>query len=179
MKDIIKKILKESDDLSWIQDISDEVPSWNDRTKLPIEDLVFDYMLENTSLFNELYREEYYTPTEEYKLGFTPEEWDDYGFDQWESGDWKENGEWDNTPNLTDWSIMEPLLKDCSKWEHMAQENVDWDLDAQSFTDRLIWQRKSDGRYFGATIYGSSYDGWEGNDEFLREIFQKKVTIFV
>lgn len=178
MKNIIRKILKESD-LDWIKDVSDEVPDWNERVKLPIQDLLFDYMLENNGLFNYLYTEDQYIPTEEYIIRFTPEEWDDYGADQWKNGDWREHGKWNSTPNLSDWSILYPLFSQNTKWRYIKQENVDWDLDDQSFTERFIWQRKNDDRYFGATVYGTSYDGWEDGDAHLTEIFQKQVIIFV
>jgi hypothetical protein len=178
MKNIIKKILRESE-LDWIKDVSDEAPSWHDRVKIPFTDLVFDYMLEDVDLLDHLNSEDIYIPTRDYIGRYTPEEWDGFGLDRWRDGDWKENGEWNGEPSLSYWSIMEPLLKSCSKWEFTAQENTNWDLDAQTYSDRIIWKRKSDGRFFGLVVYGTSYDGIEDQEEFLREIFQKQIIVFI
>jgi len=178
MKNLIKKILKESE-MDWIKDVSDEVPSWNDRVKIPFIDLVYDYMLDDMDLLDFLNSEDIYIPTRNYIRRFTPEEWDEYGLDQWRDGDWKENGEWNGEPTLSYWDILETVLKDCPKWEFMTQENTDWDLDQQTYGDRIIWKRKSDGRFFGLGIYGTSYDGIEDQEEFLREIFQKQIVVFV
>ena len=39
MKHIIRKVLKESDDLNWIKDVSGEIPSLNERFKINLSEM--------------------------------------------------------------------------------------------------------------------------------------------
>lgn len=165
--------------MDWIKDVSDEVPKWYDRTKIPLKDFLMDYMSEDMDLLDFMHSEDFYNPTLEYRNRFTDEEWDQYGLDQWRDGDWKEHGEWDGEPGISYYDVMEALQNDNSKWEFVKSETADWDLDDQTYTDRMIWERKSDGRYFGLSYYGSAYDGIQDNDEVLRELFQKQIIVFV
>ncbi len=181
MKDIIKKILKESDDLSWVQDVSDEFPSIDQRSRVKLSDFLTDYMEDNLDLLDYLHSEDFLKPKEEYLQRYTEEEWDQFGLDRWRDGDWKENSQWE--PNLdyvlSFWEVKEILEIGCKKWLPVDTQTEDYDLEYGSFRDRMIFKRKSDGRFFALTYRGSVHDGIEENEDYLYEIFEKLVKIFV
>jgi hypothetical protein len=169
MKNIIRKILKESDDLSWIQDISDEVPNINQRNKISLTVLLEDYMENNLELFHFLQGEDFISPKEEI---------DD--FDSWKNGAWKGNSVWsDVSYALSFWDIKEYLEYDCNKWEFIENQSEDYDLEYGSFSNRILYKRKSDGRYFALGYSGDVHDGIGQNNEYLYEVFQKQIIVFV
>lgn len=180
MKDLIKKILKESDDLSWIHDVSDKIPSFDQRTKIKLSDFLIDYIEDNLDLLDYLNSEDFISPTEEYQRRYTPEEWDSYGLDSWRDGDWKENLDWgdsDLSYVLTFYDIKDNLEVGCNKWQHVDTETEEYDLEYGSFKNRMIFER-NDGRYFALDFKGDVHNGVDENNDYLYEVFKKKITIF-
>jgi hypothetical protein len=179
MKHIIRKILKESDDLNWIKDVSGEIPSLNERFKINLSDFLTDYIEDNLDLLDYLNSEDFISPTEEYQRRYTPEEWDSYGLDSWRDGDWKNNSVWgDLSYALSFYEITEMVGRDCSKWSYLDTETEDYDLEYGSFRNRMIFKRKSDGRYFALGYKGDVHDGVDENGEYLYEVFQKTIVVF-
>jgi hypothetical protein len=180
MKDLIKKILKEGDDLSWISDVSDQVPSFDQRTRIKLSNFLNDFMLSNIDLLDYLYSEGFINETEEYKNRYTEEEWGEHGFDEWRDGDWEKNIVWegDLTNILSFWEVKENLEAGCDKWQHVENETEDYDLEFGSFRDRMIFKR-NDGRYFALNFRGNVHEGIEENGDYLYEIFEKLVKVFV
>ncbi len=180
MKNLIKKILKESDELSWIHDVSDKIPDFNQRTRINLSDFLKDFMLNNIDLLDYLYSEGFINETEEYKNKYTEEEWDTYGFDEWRDGGWKENLDWgdsDLSYVLTFYDITSNLEYGCDKWQHVDTETEEYDLEYGSFKNRMIFER-NDGRYFALDFKGDVHNGIDENNDYLYEVFKKKITIF-
>ena len=179
MKDLIKKILKESDDLSWIHDVSDQLPSFDQRTRVKLSDFLKDFLMNNIDLLDFLNGEDFINPTEEYIRKYTPEEWDTYGLDAWRDGDWKENSKWgdDLSYVLSFYEVKENLEYGCDKWQYVDTETEEYDLEYGSFRNRIIFER-NDGRYFALDFDGNIHDGINENKEYLYELFKKKITVF-
>ena len=171
--------LNESQDLDWIRDVSDQLPSYNQRTRIDLKDFLLDYAEDNLSVIDFLHNEDLYIPTDDYVIGrYTPEEWDEYGTDRWRDGDFKEHGQWIEDPWVTSWDLMEELEQGCSKWEFIERKTEDYDLERGSFDDLFIFKRKKDGRYFALGVRGDSYDGMNDNEDFLYEVFPRMKLVY-
>ena len=170
--------VNESQDLDWIRDVSDKLPTYNQRTRIDLKDFLLDYAEDNLSVIDFLHNEDMYVPTEDYRRRYTPEEWDEHGTDQWRDGDFKEHGQWVDEPWVTNWEIIEELEQDCSKWEFIDRTTDDYDLERGSFNDLFIFKRKKDGRYFALGVRGDSYDGMNDNEDFLYEVFPRMKLVY-
>lgn len=170
--------LKESQDLDWIKDVSDRLPTYDQRTRVDLKDFLLDYAEDNLSVIDFLHNEDQYIPTDDYRRRYTPEEWDEYGTDRWRDGDFKEHGQWIEDPWVTSWELMEELEQDCSKWEFVERTTEDYDLERGSFDDLFIFKRKKDGRYFALGVRGDSYDGMNDNEDFLYEVFPRMKLVY-
>ena len=170
--------MNESQDLDWIRDVSDKLPTYNQRTRIDLKDFLLDYAEDNLSVIDFLHNEDMYVPTEDYRRRYTPEEWDEHGTDQWRDGDFKEHGQWIEYPWVTNWEIIEELEMGCSKWEFIDRTTDDYDLKRGSFNDFFIFKRKKDGRYFALGVRGDSYDGMSDNEDFLYEVFPRMKLVY-
>jgi hypothetical protein len=171
--------LNESQDLDWIRNVSDQLPSYNQRTRIDLKDFLLDYAEDNLSVIDFLHNEDLYVPTEDYRRRYTPEEWDEHGTDQWRDGDFKEHGRWiDDDPWVTSYDIIEELEMGCSKWEFIDRTTEDYDLERGSYDDLFIFKRKKDERYFALGVRGDSYDGMNDNEDFLYEVFPRMKLVY-
>ena len=170
--------MNESQDLDWIKDVSDRLPTYDQRTRVDLKDFLLDYAEDNLSVIDFLHNEDQYIPTDDYRRRYTPEEWDEYGTDRWRDGDFKEHGQWIEDPWVTSWDLMEELEQGCSKWEFIDRTTEDYDLERGSFDDLFIFKRKKDGRYFALGVRGDSYDGMNDNEDFLYEVFPRMKLVY-
>lgn len=168
-------------DLDWIKDVSDGVPSFDQRTKVPLETFLWDFMVDDVDILDFLHGEEAFIPTEEFKRNYTPEDWDEYGLDEWRDGAWKDKGnsEWTDTPPMYFYEMREYIESGCDAWSFEDLQTIDYDLEYGSFSDRMIFQRNSDGRYFAFGYYGDKWDGINEHRDDLYEVFKQMVIQFV
>ena len=167
--------MNESDDMDWIRDVSGEIPDENNRTTIDLKSFLLDFMDGEPDFVEMLYEFEVILPTEEYV--------DNQGdMEEWFNGEWEnpENMIWvDDYPIITNYEILEYLDGGCDKWEYLDYDTPNYQLDTGTFTNRYIFKRKSDGRFFSIDVYGDSYEGVTDNDNKLKERFEKKVVVFV
>ena len=170
--------INESDDFDWIRDFSDQLPTYDQRSRVDLKDFLLDYAEDNLSVIDFIYDEDLYIPTDDYKRRYTPEEWDEHGMDQWRDGDFKQHGQWVDNPWVTSWDLIEELESDCSKWEFIDRVTEDYDLSSGRYNDLFIFKRKKDGRYFALGVDGDSYDGMTDNNDFLYEVFPRMKLVY-
>jgi hypothetical protein len=170
--------VNESQDLDWIRDVSDRLPTYDQRTRVNLKDFLLDYAEDNLSVVDFIHNEDLYVPTEEYETRYTPEEWDEYGLDRWRDGDFKEHGQWVEDPWVTSSEIIEELESDCNKWEFIDRTTNDYDLERGSYDDLFIFKRKKDRRYFALGVSGDSHDGINDNNGFLYEVFPQMKLVY-
>ena len=170
--------MNESQDLDWIKDVSDRLPTYDQRTRVDLKDFLLDYAEDNLSVIDFLHNEDLYVPTEDYRRRYTPEEWDEHGTDQWKDGVFKEHGRWIDDPWVTSWELMEELEMGCSKWEFIERTTEDYDLEGGSYDDLFIFKRRKDGRYFALGVRGDSYNGMNDNQDFLYEVFPRMKLVY-
>jgi len=167
--------MNESDDMDWIRDVSDEIPSEGNRTKIALKSFLLDFMESSPDFVELLYELGVIAPTEEYADG--PGD-----MEEWFEGEW-ENPEYmmwlDDYPYIANYEILEYLEAGCDRWEFLDDDTPNYELDTGTYTNRYIFKRKSDGRFFSIDVYGDSYDGATDNDGELKERFEKKVVVFV
>lgn len=167
--------MNESDDMDWIRDVSEEIPDENNRTIIDLKYFLLDFMEGEPDLVELLYELDVIAPTEEYTDG--PGD-----MEEWFQGEWEnpEYMEWlDGYPYIAYYEILEYLENGCDKWEFLDYDTLHYQLDTGTYTNRYIFKRKSDGRFFSIDVYGDKYDGATDNDNKLIERFEKKIITFV
>lgn len=181
-----KRGLNESDDLNWIKDVPNTVPAREHRRTIPLKDLLVDIMKSDVDLLHHLVAEDHLVPTQEYMQtgnggeGFTPEDWDDFGYDEWANeGDWVDNHRWIEDPQIWQHEIRESMELTDGVWKMVEWDTVEYDLEIGTHHDRMVFKRKSDGAYFALDFAGNPYDGIEDWDEELYQVFPKQITKFI
>lgn len=152
LRKIIKQSINESEDLGWIRDIPNSIPSLNNRATISWEEFIGDIMESNERLKEYLIDDEYYD---------------------------NETNEWLMTPRPLDSEIMDYIdyLRNNDKWEFVTQTTTDYELEYSMSTELFVYKRKSDGRYFGFTATYGYHDGWEDSSDKLHERFQQTRTV--
>jgi hypothetical protein len=181
-----KRGLNESDDLNWIKDVPNTVPAREHRRTIPLKDLLVDIMKSDVDLLHHLVAEDHLVPTQEYMQtgnggeGFTPEDWDDFGYDEWANeGDWVDNHRWIEDPQIRQHEIRESMELTDGVWKMVEWDTVEYDLEIGTHHDRMVFKRKSDGTYFALDFAGNPNDGIEDWDEELYQVFPKQITRFI
>ena len=188
--------INESDELDWIKDVSDQVPPMSSRKRIDLKDFIIELVKdsdEHMEVLQMLLNLDLFTPSDKYIYetgnngkGFTPEEYDDFGVTNWLEGAWLEDGNslWSNEPSLTYVEINE-LLEQLQwangdyKWSLEDRHTNDYDLEYGRYQDRYIFKNKIDGSHFALDFDGSSHDGIEDNEDYLYQVYPKKVTKIV
>lgn len=171
--------LNESQDLNWIKNIPETVPSINERTKIDLKDFLMDFMEDESSgLLKALYDTEQYEPTDEYYDLYTPPTWRQEGEDNWLEGDWKEHGKWIEDPWVGNYEVLEELEMGCDSWEFIDRKTDDYNLEYGSWDDLYIFKRKRDERYFALNTSGNYQDGLENHWDILYEVFPQMKLVY-
>jgi hypothetical protein len=175
--------MNESNELQWIKDVPNTIPPIERRNKISLKDFLVDIMKDDVDLLDFLVSEGTIRPTNEYMRtgnggeGLTPEDWDDFGYDEWAGdGHWVDNHRWMEEPQFWNYEIRESMELTDGIWKTVEWDTTDYDLERGTHTDRMVFKRKSDGAYFALNFSGSHYDGIEDWGEELYQVFPRKIT---
>ena len=185
----VRRGIDESDELDWIKDVSDKVPTMNSRKKIDLKDFIIELVKdsdEHMEALQMLLNLDLFTPSDTYihetgnnGEGFTPEEYDDFGVTNWLEGDWLEEGNsvWSDEPSLGYGEINELLNQvNGHKWVLEDWHTNDYNLEYGTYQDRYIFKNNFDGSYFALDFDGNSYDGIGDNGGYLYQVFPKQIT---
>ena len=181
-----RKEIWEQDDMQWIKDVPNTIPPRERRNKIDLKDFMVDVMKDDVDLLHFFVGEDTIGPTTEYMRtgnggeGFTPEDWDDFGYDVWvNDGDWVDNHRWREDPEIWQSEVRDSMELTDDIWKMIKWDTVDYNLERGTHTDRMVFKRKSDGYYFALDFSGSHYGGIDDWDEELYQVFPKEVTEFI
>ena len=175
--------MNESNELQWIKDVPNTIPPIERRNKISLKDFLVDIMKDDVDLLDFLVSEGTIRPTNEYMRtgnggeGWTPEDWDDFGYDEWAGdGHWVDNHRWMEEPQFWNYEIRESMELTDGIWKTVEWDTTDYDLERGTHEDRMVFKRKSDDAYFALNFSGSHYDGIEDWGEELYQVFPRKIT---
>lgn len=170
--------MSESNELDWIKDVPSTLPKKHNRLKIDLIDFLMEVGKESPEIVEDLLSLDIIEPTEEclQRYEFTKEEF--YLFDEDVLLDAIQDK--NNFKKIGEVESLDPFLDNLSglheNWEEVDWNTTDYDLERSSFTDRRIYKRKKDNRYFALDYYGDAFDGVNDWETYLYEVFPKKVT---
>ncbi len=171
----------EESDFDWVKNVSTSVPSWDDREKIDLVDFLLEISEYSESTLEYLNDLGVLEPADDYRMRYTDEEWDEYGFDRWRDADWLSDGmvntQLDRDALIFSHDIIDTLeVLDHPKWEFVNWDTRKYDLEKSTHSDVIIVKNKKQDRYFAIYLEGSPWDGVNFDEDSLVEVFPKKIT---
>ena len=175
-----KNLINESD-LDWVRDVPSSVPSWEDREKIDLVGFLIELAEFDLDILDDLNNQGVLEPTDEYRMGYTDEEWDEYGFDRWRDVDWKADGMMNTQLDREALSFSHDIIyylenANHPKWEFVKWDTTEYNLEHSTHKDIVIVKNKKQDRYFAIYLEGSPWDGVNFDENSLVEVFPKKIT---
>lgn len=170
--------MSESNELDWIKDVPSTLPKRQERLKIGLIDFLMNAGEESVEIVEDLLSLDIIEPTEEclQKYELTEEEF--YSFDEDVLLDAIQDK--NNFRRIGQVESLDPFLDNLSglheNWEEVDWNTTEYNLERSSFTDRRIYKRKKDNRYFALEYFGDTFDGVNDWENYLYEVFPKKVT---
>jgi len=180
--------INEDSDLGWIEDVSNELPQQGNREKIDLIEWLLDVAKGSYYIVDSLYTDGVITLSEKAieKYGLTDEDSiDDFIYGE-EEKVMEAIEDRDNFEILVKASTVNPgnYFDDIIEsyegpWKEVDWITVDYDLEGGSYTDRRIYERKKDNRYFALDYSGQAYHGMHDFNPYLYEVFPRKKTQIV
>jgi hypothetical protein len=173
--------VNESDDLSWIKDVSKKLPKVEEREKISLEDFLYDFMVSENKFVKDLWDYDIINPSEEFKRRYIDtESTTDSILDDWFKGGWKDkkNISWDYDDGIPFEDIFELLSRGSNSWDYIERKSIETQQYGDQWADALIFERESDNRYFALRVNGNDYDGTANTNDYLYEVFPRKKIVF-
>jgi len=175
--------VNESDDLSWIKKVSKELPKIEEREKISLKDFLYDFMVSENKFVKDLYDFDIISPSEEFKRRYIDTESTTNSIlEDWFKGGWKDkkNISWDygEIGGIPFEDIFELLGRGSNSWDYIERKSLDIQQYGDEWVNALIFERKSDNRYFALQVHGNEYDGTSSTNYYLYEVFPRKKIVF-
>ena len=179
--------INESSDLDWIEDVSNKLPERGNREKIDLVEWLLDAAKGSYELVDNLYTDGVITLSEKgiEKYGLTDEDSIDNFIYTEDDRVMEAMEDRDNFKILLKAGTVNPgnyfddIIESNGPWEEIDWTTVDYDLERGSYTDRRIYERKKDNRYFALDYDGEVYHGIGSWNQYLYEVFPRKKTQIV
>jgi len=174
-------LINEESDFEWVKGVSASVPKWEDREKIDLVGFLIELAEFDLGILDDLNGQGVLEPTDEYRMGYTPEEWEAYGFDRWRDVDWKADGMMNTQLDREALSFSHDIIyylenANHPKWEFVKWDTTEYNLEHSTHQDVVIVKNKKQDRYFAIYLEGSPWDGVNFDDNSVVEVFPKKIT---